>query len=340
MKPTQYVTFMKECLINNPKQPIFLHGSMGIGKSEITKQISDDLNFDEFIDIRLSLLDAVDLRGLPTYDAKTNQTRWSQPCFLPPMGTKKNILLFFDEFSNASPSIQNACLQLMLDRKIGEYELSDSVRIVCAGNTLKDGAYVFKMSAPLNNRFIHINLDVDFEDFKKWAYNHNINPMVMGFLNFRRDLLFNYKEDIENNAFPTPRTWFFIHRLMELKLENGTLLEAVKGTIGEGAGIEFYSFMKIYRDLPNPEDILYKNKDIVPKEASQRYAIVSAILSIVAKDDKVLNRAIEYSMKLPKEFSVLFMQDLLKFQHLRTKITMNNKAFDKWIKENKEFIID
>lgn len=339
MKPTQYITFMKECLVNNPTQAIFLHGSMGIGKSEITKQIADDLDF-EFRDVRLSQLDAVDLRGLPLINDKNKTTEWTQPDFLPPMDYKKKLILFFDEFNTSCVSIQNASLQLMLDRRIGGYTLPDNTRIICAGNTLKDGAYITKLSAPLSNRFIHIDLDVDFEDFKKWAYNHNINPMVMGFLNFRRDLLFNYKEDIENNAFPTPRTWFFIHRLMELKLENGTLMEAVKGTIGEGAGIEFYSFMKIYRDLPNPEDILYKGKDLVPKEASQRYAIVSAILSIVAKDDKVLNRAIEYSMKLPKEFSVLFMQDLLKFTHLKTKITMNNKAFDKWIKENKEFIID
>ena len=44
--------------------PVFIHGSPGIGKSYIVNDIAKKNNL-ELIDVRLSQLDAVDLRGIP-----------------------------------------------------------------------------------------------------------------------------------------------------------------------------------------------------------------------------------------------------------------------------------
>ena len=131
MKPNEYKTFLKKTLTKNPKRAIFVTGKVGIGKSETTKQIAEELNW-KFRDVRLSLLDATDLRGLPTIDKEKNKTKWTSPEFLPDDETPT--LLFLDEFSNANSSIQNASLQLILDRKLGEYELPSNTRVVCAGN--------------------------------------------------------------------------------------------------------------------------------------------------------------------------------------------------------------
>ena len=65
MRPSQ-VTQALEYLIK-AKQPVMLHGSPGVGKSQVVKQVADKLGID-MIDLRLSQLDPVDLRGVPSVD--------------------------------------------------------------------------------------------------------------------------------------------------------------------------------------------------------------------------------------------------------------------------------
>ncbi len=337
MKPKEVKDFLKKSLVNNPHRSIFIYGAVGVGKSSVVRQVAEELGW-EFRDVRLSLLDATDLRGLPTIDKDKKETIWTRPVFLPPEDYDRDMLMFLDEFNTSSKSLQNSALQLTLDRTIGEYKLPDKVRIVCAGNRLQDGAYVTRLSSALNNRFININFNVDFDQWKEWSYNNNINPMIIGFHNYRKgDLLYNYKEDVENVSFATPRSWQYVSELMNLGLENGTLFEALKGAIGEGAGIEYFGWLKIYRDLPKPEDILLKGKDIVPEESNIMYALVSALINCVREHQDKIDRLIKYSLKIQKEFAVVLIKDLLKTD-MQEKV-MASKALDIWVAQNKEVIL-
>lgn len=337
LKPSQYKDFLRKSLIKMPHRAIFVCGAVGIGKSECTKQVADELKY-EFIDIRLSLLDATDLRGLPTIDKEKKETIWTKPVFLPSKNYDKDVLLFFDEFNTANKSMQNACLQLMLDRKIGEYELPEKTRVMCAGNRLQDGGFVTRLSSAMNNRFIHIEFEPDFDDWKAYAYSNKIHHMIIGFHNYRKgDLLHNYKEDVDNKAFASPRSWTFVSDILDLGLENGTLFEAIKGCVGEGAGIELFGYLKIYRDLPKPEDILLKNKDIVPKESNIMYALVSALINCVREHRDKIDRLIKYSLLIEKEFSVVLIKDLLRTD-MKDKV-MSSKAFDVWVAQNKDVVL-
>jgi len=342
LKPSQYMNFLEKSLVKMPHRAIFVLGPVGIGKSECTKQVVVNKLKWELEDIRLSLLDATDLRGLPTIDKDKRETIWTKPVFLPDMDDKKNRVLFFDEFNTANKSMQNACLQLMLDRKIGEYKLPENTRVVCAGNRIQDvGGFVSRQSPALNNRFIHIEFQPNFDDFKSWAYTNKMHFMVLGFLNYRKgDLLHSYKEDVDNTAFASPRTWAFLglpNGVLDLGLENGTLFEVMKGTIGEGPATEFYGYMRIYRDLPKPEDILLKGKDIVPEESNIMYALVSALINCVREHQDKIDRLIKYSLKIQKEFSVVLVKDLLKTD-MQEKV-MASKALDEWVKVNKDVIL-
>ncbi|DAB29884.1 MAG TPA: ATPase, partial [Sulfurimonas sp. UBA12504] len=52
------------------KVPTFLWGAPGIGKSSIVKQIAIEKEMG-FIDLRLSLMDPTDLKGIPFYDKES-----------------------------------------------------------------------------------------------------------------------------------------------------------------------------------------------------------------------------------------------------------------------------
>ena len=129
--------------------PTFIFGAPGVGKSQMVHQAADG---DTVIDVRLSMLDPVDLRGLPTVKQNCDGesvVEWARPEFIPSEGKG---IIFFDELNTAPAAVQNAALQIILDRKCGPHKLGDGWYIVAAGNKASHKAHVNPLSAPLRNR--------------------------------------------------------------------------------------------------------------------------------------------------------------------------------------------
>src|SRR5713226_7324319 len=111
------------------RQPVFIWGSPGVGKSAVVRQLAKELAI-PLQDVRALLLDPVDLRGLPFLGAD-GRSKWATPEFLPESGSG---ILFLDELNAAPAMVQASCYQLVLDRKVGEYSLPEGWAIVAAGN--------------------------------------------------------------------------------------------------------------------------------------------------------------------------------------------------------------
>ncbi|MBN2825643.1 MAG: AAA family ATPase, partial [Campylobacterales bacterium] len=213
--------------------PAFIHGSPGIGKSYIVNDIAQKNHLD-IIDVRLSQLDAVDLRGIPSI--KDGLTQWMPPIFLPQDAHSKGIL-FLDELNSAPLSIQAAIYQLVLDRKIGEYSMPKGWRIICAGNKIDDRGIVFKLPSPLINRMVHIVLEARYEDWKIWATRHGVVSSIIGFLGFRPDLL-STKVPLAsetNPAFATPRAWSMLSNILATNENTDKIHPIIYGCVGYGA---------------------------------------------------------------------------------------------------------
>ena len=153
------------------KRPIFLWGPPGIGKSDIIKQLGDELDA-HVIDVRLSLWEPTDIKGIPYFDSNTSKMVWAPPSELPDAemaSQHKTIILFLDEMNSAAPSVQAAAYQLVLNRRVGTYHLPDNVVLVAAGNRESDKGVTYRMPAPLANRFLHLELKHNFDDWQEWA---------------------------------------------------------------------------------------------------------------------------------------------------------------------------
>ena len=171
------------------KRPIFMWGPPGIGKSDIVGQITEQLKNSHLIDVRLSLWEPTDIKGIPYYAANDNTMMWAPPQELPTEEFAKKfdyIVLFLDEMNSAAPAVQAAAYQLILNRRVGQYKLPDNVLIVAAGNREADKGVTYRMPAPLANRFVHLELAVDFDDWFAWAVDNNIHNDVVGYLTFSK----------------------------------------------------------------------------------------------------------------------------------------------------------
>ena len=272
------------------KRPIFIWGPPGIGKSDVVHQIGEYMDA-HVIDIRLSLWEPTDIKGIPYYAANDNTMQWAPPVDLPDakMAKKyKNIILFLDEMNSAAPAVQAAAYQLILNRRVGQYTLPDNVYIVAAGNREADKGVVYRMPAPLSNRFVHLELAVDFDDWFQWAVDNKIHKDVVGYLQFSKKDLYDFDPKSPSRSFATPRSWSFVSELLEDDLDEETQTDLVSGCVGEGLAIKFSAHRKVAAQMPNPTEILSgKVKELQTKEISAMYSLtVSLCYELKEASDK------------------------------------------------------
>ncbi len=309
------------------KQPVFLWGAPGIGKSQIVSQVAKERNL-ELIDIRAVLLDPVDLRGLPHIN-KDGLAAWSPPSFLPKQESGGEGLLFLDELNSAPPLVQAACYQLVLDRRIGDYFLPDGWTVIAAGNGEKDRSVTHRMPTALANRMVHLEMETSLDDWLLWAQKNNISSEIIAFLRFRPKLLHDFDPVNSSKAFASPRSWYFLSQILHTKPEKSIELELFKGTIGAIAATEFMGFLEIWRDLPKTEDIFSNpNNATVPDEPATLYALCE-LLGSKANANNIEN-LILYSARMPVEFSVLLMRTAV----CHDESIVKTKSFENWAQQH------
>ena len=264
------------------KRPVFLWGPPGIGKSDIIKQITDSMKNSHLIDIRLSLWEPTVIKGIPYFDANQGKMVWGAPSELPDEEFAKaydNIVVFFDEMNSAPPAVQAAAYQLILNRRVGQYKLPDNVIIVAAGNREADKGVTYRMPAPLANRFIHLELAVNFDDWFEWAVDNTQHKDVVGYLQFAKQDLYDFDPKSPSRSFATPRSWSFVSELLdEDDSDESSTTDLVAGAVGEGLAVKFMAHRKIAGSMPNPSDILDgKVKEIKTQEVSAMYSLTVSL---------------------------------------------------------------
>ena len=264
------------------KRPVFIWGPPGIGKSEVVADVTKELG-GHMIDLRMAQMEPTDIRGIPYFNKDLNKMDWAAPVDLPDeeLASKYPIVvLFLDEMNAASPAVQAAGYQLILNRRVGKYVLPDNVVIVAAGNRDSDKGVTYRMPMPLANRFLHLEMRADFTSWQTWAVNKGIHKDVVGYLSFAKQDLNEFDSKSSSRAFATPRSWCFVSDLLndDDDTDPDTILNLISGAVGDGLAIKFAAHRRFSGKMPNPMDILSgKVKDLAVKEISAMYALTIAM---------------------------------------------------------------
>ncbi|GGS23516.1 ATP-binding protein [Deinococcus knuensis] len=271
-------TYLSALVTGDLKLSTMIWGPPGVGKSSVVAQVAARHGLD-FVDVRLSQLAPTDLRGLPVPEADGQGggvSRWYPPEFLPRGGQG---VLFLDEVNMAPPTMQGMAQQLILDRRVGSYELPDGWFVWAAGNRKEDRASVFDMPAPLANRFLHLTVRPDFDSWRAYALARGLHEHVIAFLTFRPELL--WRLDPQQPAWPSPRAWEMAARLHRAGLD-------ATPAIGDAAGAEFSAFVRLYEQLPDLGTVLEgRGAGLrLPDEPSVRYAAVVGLAARAKNADE------------------------------------------------------
>lgn len=302
--------------IHGHHTPVMLWGAPGVGKSQIILQVAQKHQV-PLIDIRLSQMEPSDLRGIPF---RSNElVEWAVPAMLP--DTKRHGaqgILFLDEITSAPPSVSAAAYQLILDRKLGQYEVPEGWAIFAAGNRQGDRGVTYTMPAPLANRFSHFDFEIHLDDWVAWAYKNDIDDRIIAFVRFRPELLFDFDPAHNPVAFPSPRSWEFAHRALQKFEHNPELrLGGFQACVGPAAGIELNAFISNLDQLPDIDAII-RGEDVgAPTEIDLQYAVASSLIgrAIKAKGssdaEKIFGHILDYaSVFSQKEMGVMLVSDM------------------------------
>ena len=316
-------------------------GGPGIGKSEIPQQVANELNI-PLLDFRANLFDPVDVRGIPyTRDdlsvasGAMKITSWAPPDIFPSEETHGPRGLFMiDELPTAPPATQNAFLQLLLTRQVGNYKMPDGWSCLAAGNRLTDGASVYQMPSPVRNRLMHYELEPSLDAWCEWALKNEVNTTLVSFMRYRPNLLYSFKAD--EYAFPTPRSWSFVDKRLRLtkNMDDSRLFFGIAGAVGTGPAGEFLAFAKIADKLPDIDNLIANPSSYMPSEdPAVLYALTGAVAS--RAEASKLENIMKLGKKIPTEFQVVLVKSILAID----KALFNQPTIQSWISDNSDVVL-
>lgn len=320
--------------------PIMLWGSPGLGKSQMIRELCDDLGID-FIDVRLSQMEPVDMRGIPVPDGET--VKWLVASSWPKDPNSRGILLF-DELSAADRSLQVAAYELLLDRRLGDlYALPEGWLVMGAGNRIQDRAVSVPMSSALANRLLHVEIEADIEAWSTYAVSKRLHPDVVSFLRFKPDYLLAYDNHAQH-GWPSPRTWERVASLLmsDIELDDVTQRLMIAGLVGETACSEFMAFRKLAEDrLDVPAMLDGYIPCTIPERIDQQLAFCAAVVHYLWQGDEAcqeqrLSVFFEIGVRLTSDLATLMLVDALQVEDAteangRAERVFAHPGFEAWL---------
>jgi hypothetical protein len=280
-----------------------LWGTRGVGKSSIVRQVAAHYRV-PLIDLRLTTIEPVDIRGAIYADENLAKTVWFPPEFLPSRDQPEGVL-FLDELTAADQRLQISAYSLILDRRVGNYHLPDGWQVVAAGNASFHGAISHDMGTALADRMFHFNVQTAIDAFLSHAITHDFAPEVMAYLKIRPDKLDDTQAQLAGDHLigASPRGWEDISNVLKSGLSDHAKRLFVQGRIGAANAAEFFGVLreiqagtdvlKLLAARPGPETAA-----LLPKSLDALYGMLYGLLA-ASPDKDTLARALEIIEQLP-----------------------------------------
>ena len=327
---------------------VMLWGPPGAGKSDAVRElgrvIAAKTGKQVYVtDVRLLLSNPIDLRGIPVANPERTLAVWLKPkIFDMDISDEVVNILFLDELSACSPTMQAAAYQITLDRIIGEHKLPENCIVIAAGNRVTDKSVAFKMPKALANRLCHIEIGANFDSWVKWAKANGINYKIIDFVTSRREFFMNFDPDRDDLAFATPRTWELASKALDAykgDVDKAYMLMA--GCLGTSTAVEFVTWCKVYKEIPSLEDIFAGRFPSVPKKPNVLFALVSSMIAYAREHMDELEKignAIEYAEQFPPDFSVTFVREVMNFDREYAKRLAVLPSYRRWIERKGKYL--
>ncbi|MBX3089865.1 MAG: ATP-binding protein [Cryobacterium sp.] len=289
--------------------PVLLWGNPGEGKTAVVESARNQGWHVETVIVTHS--EPADFAGLPVVNSLGSVD------LAPPSWAKRiaehegRSIIFFDEFSTASPSLQAAALRPLTHYEVGAITLPKTASFVAAANPADVAAAGWELTAPTASRFVHLDWALPYEVYAeglvtgRWpslpVYEEpseypialeRERVFISGFLRARASQLSSIPKSATNRgrAFPTPRTWDYASRLLAFARVVGAgdsvLQLLAAGCIGDATAHEYLRWVSV-QDLVDPEVLLRdpSSADFTGVRVDRIYVLLQSLLAAVSREN-------------------------------------------------------
>lgn len=260
------------------RTPIMVVGPPGCGKSGVVVDTAAKAGYDCFV-FHPVVSDPTDFKGFPWVD-KDKQTADFIPYgdFARLIHATKPTVAFLDDVGHAPKAVQATLMQPLFARTLNGHRISEQVVFVLASNRRGDRAGVEGIIDPIISRCLVYEMKEDLNTFLAYWVKAGHRPEVLAFLRHLPKHLYTPKKSADIENFPCYRTWEFASRILCRGLNANLERIALTGAVGEGTAAEFCAYLKLYREIPDPDAVLKApEKAKVPEKADILYALCAAL---------------------------------------------------------------
>ncbi|MBZ0307776.1 MAG: MoxR family ATPase [Anaerolineae bacterium] len=253
--PSELLNLLKSVAL---VRPVFIWGPPGIGKSALVEQFAMTIGL-ECVSLLGSQLAPEDLIGVPQIiDGKS---RFCTPIMI---ARSESYVLFLDELNACTPEVQKAFYSLIHDRRIGEYRLPAGSIVIGAGNRKQDKALARPIASALVNRLIHVELEVNTDEWLEWGRENNIHNSILQYIQMRPDQLLA-PEAQDDTPFTTPRSWHMLSDALHSwsgELNPAMIQVLASGCLSAQHAGQYAAFARNWMAPYKPEQILSGEEEI------------------------------------------------------------------------------
>ena len=333
------------------KRTILIQGHMGTGKSSLLKTLAAELpnHTPCYFDCTTKDLGDISIPKLATLsdDAGSDYVSYATNEELG-VHLNKPIILMVDEYGKANPAVKNSMLRLMLERKIGAYELHPDSVVFATTNLGAEGVGDLLPPHARNRMTVITARKPDHMEWIEWGINNGVDHTLLGWCKDNPHLFYGF-EDVKNPddnpyiyhpkqqraAFVTPRSLEAASDWLKVRdsFDDQTLTGLLMGTIGDRGAMDLMAFVKLADQLPSMESIKQDPKNAkVPDSASAICMVVYRTLASLDKD--WVDAWMDYMVRLDKEAQGMFANGVRAPKYAKQAMVMTNKKFTQWAMNN------
>ena len=338
-------------IVANPEIRFFLQGEPGIGKSSLLKTIKTMLGYELSAYIDAGTMELGDT-AIP-FPNKEDKVMEYFPNGRFKLHLKKPAVIMVDEWSKAPPPVQAMLHPLLEDEpRLADLYLTNDTVIVLTGNLSTDGVGDL-LKAHTRNRVTILRIRKSYADeWIIWAYDNNIAPEVIHYVEKNPDVMASYMDHGQENnlrifnprrpdlSCVTGRSLARVSKIINNRHKAGVpddaMIAALCGTIGEVAGRELHAMVKYADQLPAWSEIIANPERARLPESAGAMSIVIHMAVLKVEAD-TFDAVMTYIERLPKEFASMFMVQCANTP-TKVKIASKNRKFAVWFANNQDLL--
>lgn len=250
------------------QRPLFLYGPPGIGKTAIAAQAAEELHLG-FLSYSLTHHTRQTALGLPfitekRYQGKTvkissytmSEIVASVYDLMEETGIKEGIL-FLDELNCVSETLAPAILRFLQFKEFGQYKIPEGWVIVTAGNPTEYNAGARNFDLVTLDRVKKITVEPDYSAWRTYAVRHGVHPLVLSYLDTRKEDFYSVETTVDGTEFVTARAWMDLSTMLKL-------YEKKHFPVDENLIMQYVQNERIARSFASYCDLFYEYKRVYP----------------------------------------------------------------------------